>query len=175
MKKRLLIDMDGVLADIYQQAINYEFAESGTLIKIEDVHGKDEIVAFPNGKRHVHTRGFFRTAPVITGAIEAVKKLAESYEIFIVSAATEFPKSLEEKIYWLQEHFPFISWKNIILCGSKVPIQGDVLIDDHFKNLDPFPNRSLLFTQPHNVHSDLNGHERVHNWNEICNLLLSNS
>ena len=164
--------MDGVLADIYQQAINFEYAESGTLLKKEEVRGKDEIVAFPNGKRHIHTRGFFRTAPVIEGAIASVQLLQESFEIYIVSAATEFPKSLEEKMYWLEEYFPFISWKNIILCGSKVPIQGDVLIDDHFKNLDPFPARSLLFTQPHNVNNDNNGHERVNDWKEICNLLL---
>jgi hypothetical protein len=42
-----------VLADVYQQAINFEFEESGHRIKIEDVHGKDEIVAFPNAVRHI--------------------------------------------------------------------------------------------------------------------------
>ncbi|MDC8004105.1 5'(3')-deoxyribonucleotidase [Aureisphaera galaxeae] len=171
MKQRLLIDMDGVMADIYQQAINFEFAESGRLIQLEEVNGKDEIVAFPNAKRHVREKGFFREAPVIPDAQEVVKALYDSYDIFIVSAAMEFPNSLEEKYYWLEEHFPFISWRNIILCGSKVPVQGDILIDDHYKNLDPFKNRSLLFTQPHNINDD-RGHERVNNWKEIAELLL---
>ena len=171
MTKRLLLDMDGVLADIYQQAINFEYAESGQRIRIEDVVGKDEIVAFPNAKRHVREKGFFRDAPVMKDAQEVVKALHKSYEVFIVSAAMEFPNSLEEKFYWLEEHFPFISWRNIILCGSKVPISGDILIDDHYKNLDPFSNRSLLFTQPHNI-ADNRGHERVNNWQEVAKLLL---
>ena len=172
MKKRLLVDMDGVLADIYQQAINFEFAESGLQIHIEDVHGKDEIVAFPNASRHVRERGFFRTAPVMKGAIETLEELSKHFEIFIVSAAMEFPNSLEEKYYWLEEHFPFISWEQIVLCGSKKVVRGDILIDDHFKNLDPFENRTILFTQPHNKYRSENGHERVSNWNEIARLLL---
>lgn len=164
--------MDGVLADIYQQAIEFEFAESGKRIRIEDVHGKDEIVAFPNAARHVRQKSFFRTAPVMDGSFEVMKKLYETYEVFIVSAAMEFPNSLEEKYDWLEEHFPFISWKRIVLCGSKTVVHGDILIDDHFKNLDPFKNRTLLFTQPHNKEVTNSRHERVNNWDEIATLLL---
>ena len=172
IKKRVLVDMDGVLANIYQQAINFEYADSGRLITIEEVTGKqDEVVAFPNGKKHINTRGFFKTAPVMENAVEVMRKLVGVYDVYIVSAAMEFPKSLEEKHEWLAEHFPFISWKNIIFCGSKVPIQGDILIDDHYKNLDPFPNRTLLFTQPHNV-NDSKHHERVANWKEVEKLLI---
>lgn len=171
MKKRLLVDMDGVMADIYQQAINFEYRESGRLIKKEDVVGEDEIVAFPNAKRHVNMEGFFRNAPVMEDSVTVMEQLNKTYDLFIVSAAMEFPKSLEEKYYWLEEHFPFISWTNIILCGSKIPVQGDILIDDHYKNLDPFKNRTLLFTQPHNV-ANSKQHERVNNWQEVKNLLL---
>lgn len=144
-QKRLLIDMDGVMADIYQQAINFEFAESGRRIRLEDVQGKDEIVAFPNAKRHVREKGFFRTAPVMPGAVQTITELHKHYEIFVVSAAMEFPNSLEEKYHWLDEHFPFIGWQHIVLCGVKTVVQGDILIDDHYKNLDPFENRTLLF------------------------------
>ena len=70
MKKRLLVDMDGVLADIYQQAINFEYEESGRLIKLEDIEGDDEIVAFPNASRHVRQSGFFRTAPLIPNGLK---------------------------------------------------------------------------------------------------------
>ena len=172
MKKRLLVDMDGVLADIYAQAIQFEFAESGRLIQKEDVKGADEIVAFPNAARHVRLQGFFRNAPVIEDAVTVMKELNDTYELFIVSAAMEFPNSLEEKYYWLEEHFPFIPWQRIVLCGSKTVVQGDILIDDHFKNLDPFEKRTLLFTQPHNVGRDQHRHERVAGWADIKKLLL---
>lgn len=166
------MDMDGVLVDIYQQAINFEQAESGRLISLKEVEGADEIVAFPNAARHVRQRDFFRTAPLIPDAFEVMKELNNSYEIFIVSAAMEFPNSLGEKYYWLEEHFPFIPWQRIVLCGSKTVVQGDILIDDHFKNLDPFENRTLLFTQPHNINRGDNGHERVNDWKEVARLLL---
>ena len=171
-QKRLLVDMDGVLADIYQQAISYEFRESGQRINKTELTGKDEINAFPNAARHIREPGFFRTLPVMEDAVQVMEKLYTSYDLYIVSAAVEFPNSLEEKVQWLKEHFSFISWRKIILCGSKVPITGDILIDDHFKNLDPFKKRTLLFTQPHNVNDHTHQHERVHHWKEIENLLL---
>lgn len=172
MKKRLLVDMDGVLADIYQQAINFEYKENGRLIQLKDVVGEDEIVAFPNAAKHVRQSGFFRTAPLISNAFEIMEQLNDQYDLFIVSATMEFPNSLEEKYYWLAEHFPFIPWKKIVFCGSKTVVQGDILIDDHYKNLDPFENRTLLFSQPHNMNRSDNGHERVNNWLEIRELLL---
>jgi 5'(3')-deoxyribonucleotidase len=73
----------------------------------------------------------------------------------------EFPLGLPEKHEWLAEHFPFISWKQIVFCGSKAVAQGDIMIDDHYKNLDHFEGHSILFTQPHNKGHDDKGHTRV--------------
>jgi 5'(3')-deoxyribonucleotidase len=94
----------------------------------------------------VRTPGFFREAPVIAGSQEVLERLNRRYEVFIVSAATEYPLSLGEKSAWLQEHFSFITWQQLVLCGAKHIIQGDVMIDDHLKHLDSFPGRTLLFT-----------------------------
>jgi 5'(3')-deoxyribonucleotidase len=99
------------------------------------------------------------------GAVEAVKDLMEDFDVYIVSAAMEFPLSLYEKQQWLQEHFPFISWKNIIFCGDKSIIDVDFLIDDHCKNLDFCKGKPLMFTAFHNVNH--HHHQRVSNWNEI--------
>lgn len=171
-RKRLIVDMDGVLADVYQQFINFEKRESGNTILLEDLNGVDEVKAFPNGEKHVRQKDFFRTAPIISGAQETLKQLHKKYDVFIVSAAMEFPNSLQEKYYWLEEHFPFISWKQIVLCGYKTVVQGAIMIDDHFKNLDYFEGRTLLFTQPHNSSTHEHSHERVNNWEEIKRLLL---
>ena len=170
--KRLIVDMDGLLADVYQQFINFEEKESGKRIQLSEVTGINEIEAFPNGKIHVRQEGFFRTAPVIPEAVETLKELQNKYEVFIVSAAMEFPNSLREKYDWLEEHFPFISWKHIVLCGYKTIVKGDIMIDDHFKNLDYFEGRTLLFHQPHNANNQEHAHERVKNWKEIASKLL---
>ncbi|WP_335966872.1 5'(3')-deoxyribonucleotidase [Galbibacter sp. PAP.153] len=171
MPKRLLIDMDGVLADTYLQFFRLEATVTGKQVLHNDIIGLAEGDAFPNYKKYIHNDGFFRDAPVIDDAVEVMEKLNKIYEIFIVSSAMEFPNSLREKYDWLQEHFPFLHWKQIILCGSKIPVQGDILIDDHFKNLNPFQGKTLLFTQPHNMGRD-NGHYRVDNWREIEGVLL---
>ena len=116
-------------------------------------------------QRYVHTAGFFRTLPLIPGSVAAVKSLMEHFDLYIVSAAMEFPLSLYEKKQWLEEYFPFISWKNIVFCGDKSIIKTDYLIDDHLKNLDNFSGVSLMFTASHNV--NFNQHHRLNNWQEI--------
>ena len=89
-----------------------------------------------------------------------------------MSAATEFPQSLLEKHEWLSEHFSFITWQQMVFCGSKTIVEADIMIDDHFKNLDPFKGTTILFSQPHNLLSDPGRHKRVLSWNEIGGLLL---
>jgi 5'-nucleotidase len=106
------------------------------------------------------------------GSVEAVKQLNEKYEVFIVSAAMEFPNSLPEKYEWLAEHFPFLTWHQLVFCGSKNVVQGDIMIDDYFRNLDPFNGQTILFTQPHNVGMNNKNHIRVGCWDDILQLLL---
>jgi 5'(3')-deoxyribonucleotidase len=98
--------------------------------------------------------------------------LNKRYEIFIVSAAVEFPQSLFEKYEWLTEYFPFITWQQIVFCGSKTIVEADIMIDDHFKNLDPFKGQTILFSQPHNLLQTSSKHKRVESWNEIADILL---
>jgi 5'-nucleotidase len=172
-KKQLLVDMDGVLADIYAQYIRYETAESGRTQKVEDLYGIPEDKAFVNCEKYVRMRGFFRHAPVIRGSVEGLKYLNDQYRVFVVSSATEYPQSLEEKFDWLTEHFPFISWKQMIFCGSKAPIKGDIMVDDHLKNLDLFEGKTILFTQPHNFKAASPKHIRAHNWEDLLHMLNS--
>jgi 5'-nucleotidase len=171
--QRIAIDMDGVLSDTVEQFIAWEEKETGIRKTLEDIMGKPELEVFPHSKKHLHTEGFFRYTSVIENSQEVVQKLNEKYDVYIVSAATEFPKSLTEKQSWLNEFFPFITWQQMVFCGSKVIIQADIMIDDHFKNLNNFTGPlSILFTQPHNAHADNGRHKRVNSWNEIAALLL---
>ena len=172
MRKSIAIDMDNVIADIETNWINLYEAEFGVRVAKEDLLGIPEDDAFPDpiaARSLIYKNGFFRNAPVIEGAQEALLKLHEHYDVFIVSAAMEFPNSLIEKYDWLNEHFPFISWKNIVFCGDKRVIATDYLIDDHLKNLDFCQGMPILFTASHNV--NVTKHKRVNNWNEALALL----
>ncbi|WP_423149504.1 5' nucleotidase, NT5C type [Rubrolithibacter danxiaensis] len=172
MKKSIAIDMDNVIADVETHFIDWYEREFGLRIKKEDMHGMSETEAFPDKEaiwRFLFTPGFFRTVPVMPGAQEAVKKLMENFEVYIVSAAMEFPQSLPEKHEWLQEHFPFISWRNIIFCGDKSIIATDFMIDDHMKNLSCCRGKGIMFTASHNIKLD---HDcRVNSWQEALDFL----
>ena len=170
--ERLAVDMDGVLADVYEQFFRYDEKDFGKRRPIEDVIGIEERKAFSHINEYVHAKGFFRTAPIVKDSVEVLAELNKNYELFIVSAAMEFPQSLPEKLEWLNEHFSFLSWQQIVFCGSKKIVDADIMIDDHFKNLDLFKGTSLLFTQPHNQLKNVGRHKRVDSWKEIASILL---
>jgi 5'-nucleotidase len=167
-RKTIGIDMDGVLADTETQWLSWYEKDTGIALTKKHIEGKqehDDAPEFKTFRKYLYEPGFFRTLPVMDGAVEAVKELMKDFDIYIVSAAMEFPLSLYEKHQWLAEHFPFISWKNIIFCGDKSVVDVDYLIDDHCKNLDYCKGKPLMFTAFHNV--SLSHHQRVNNWAEI--------
>jgi 5'-nucleotidase len=171
--KSISVDMDGVLANVYSQFISMHAAEFGKVFTMEETVGRPEAEVFANERKYVTTPGFFRNAPVMDNSQRILEQLNLHYKLFIVSAAMEFPNSLSEKQAWLNEHFPFITWQQMVFCGSKEIIKTDIMIDDHFKNLDYFTGEtSLLFTQPHNQLADTGRHKRIHSWLEIEQLLI---
>ncbi len=174
--KRIAIDMDDVLAktthviiDRINDKVNKNFTYEELLQGGKEY--KEEFYAhYLANNSFLWEPGFFENIPVNEDAVEVVKKLTEQYEIFIVSAATELPNSLKEKLTGMPMHFPFITWKHIVFCGHKYMIQADYLIDDHEKNLHSFTGTPLLYTAPHNLH--ITDYQRVNNWKDVEKLLL---
>jgi 5'(3')-deoxyribonucleotidase len=169
---RIIIDMDEVMADTIAQFITW-FKNAGFTVDPASLNGKTVKEMFPDyelARQFLYTPGFFRNTPLMTDSQKVVEALNSQHEVFIVSAAMEFPQSLFEKYEWLQEHFPFITWQQIAFCGSKQLVNGDYMIDDHLKNLDYFNGEKLLFTSPHNTL--VQKYTRVNNWKEVADLLL---
>ncbi len=171
---KIAIDMDEVLADPIHKFIELYNRDYGIPLDLKLAAGNEIYHHVPehiNNKwfEYINEKGFFRNLPVIEGSVEAVKKLHEQHEVYIVSAAMEFRNSLEDKLDWLNEHFPFIGWRNIIFCGDKI-VNVDVMIDDRIKNFIGFKGRPLLFTSPHNLL--ITDYERVDNWQQVLDKLL---
>jgi 5'(3')-deoxyribonucleotidase len=172
MPQRIAVDMDGVLADVTEQFICYHEQDFGERLTLEELAGRSEREAFPKVREYVFRKGFFQSAPVVADSQQVLQELNQKHEVFIVSAATEFPQSLPEKLEWLNRYFPFIQWQQMVFCGLKTIIRADIMIDDHFKNLDHFSGTTILFSQPHNILQDSGRHKRVYSWKEIGELLL---
>jgi 5'-nucleotidase len=172
--KRLIIDMDDVMADATGQFIHYYERDFGVRVERSVLNGKTEGEGFPDNhsilRKYPYQPTFFRTMEINENCQSVMEKLNHKYEVFIVSAAMEFPQSLPEKLEWLGEHFPFLSWKQFVFCGSKAVVYGDYMIDDLPRNLEKFNGEKILFTAPHNFHID--NYNRVNNWSEVGERLL---
>lgn len=172
--QRVIVDMDEVIADPMTEMIHWYRNEFSLDVDYSKMKGS-WLPGFPEQHQHLvrerlFSPGFFRNLPVMKDSVPVLKEMNQLYEIFVVSAATEFPNSLNEKYEWLMEHFPFFSWKQLVLCGDKRLISGDYMIDDHVRNLVNFSGRKYLFTSAHNLHES--GYERINNWQEAAEIFL---
>lgn len=174
--KRILIDMDDVMAETGLKILETYNTLFNTNFKKEDFNEKSFTDLFKADnylkvRTEIGKSGFFRDLAVKQNAVEVIEKLYKVHDVYIVSAATEFPESLSEKVHWLNEHFPFVEWQKMVFCGYKHMIKADVMIDDHTKNLDYFEGETkLLFDAMHN--QKVTGYTRVSHWDEIGKLLL---
>lgn len=171
---RIAIDMDEVLADPIHKFIQLYNRDHQVPLDLMIKPGTEIFQNVPHEVKdkwfeYINEKGFFRDLPVIKGAVEAVKKLQQRYDVYIVSAAMEFRNSLEDKLDWLEQYFPFIDWKHIIFCGEKI-VNVDIMIDDRIKNFSDFNGRPLLFTSPHNLL--ITDYERVDNWQQVLDKLM---
>lgn len=172
--ERIIIDMDEVIADPMNEMIEWYKKEYGKDVDRNNMSGS-WLKGFP-AEHHLLVRerlmspGFFRNLPLMEDSVEVIKELNQHYEVFIVSAATEFPNSLKDKLEWLLEHFPFLNWRQLTLCGSKDLVYGDYMIDDHVKNLKGFKGKPYLFTAVHNL--EVTGYDRINNWKEAAAIFL---
>lgn len=171
----LFVDMDEVMADTYGAHIEIYNKDYNASLTLQDCLGAEVWQCVPEAhqesvRQHARQPGFFRDLSPLNNSKEVLRELNDKYEVYIASAAMQFPNSLREKSDWLDEHFPFISWQKRILCGDKHVLKGDILIDDRSYNLQSFNGKSYLFSSPHNINT--NGFERVDHWLHLADKLL---
>jgi 5'-nucleotidase len=175
--QRVIVDMDEVIADPMGEMISWYSKTHGGEVNYDSMLGGSWVKGFPEEhhgmiRERLMSAGFFRHLPVMPGSVETLRQMNERYELFIVSAATEFPNSLKDKLEWLLEHFPFLSWKQVALCGDKRLVCGDFMIDDHVKNLRHFKGKPYLFSSAHNL--DIREYDRINDWREAASIFLAN-
>lgn len=171
----IFVDMDDVLADTFGKHIAWYNRDFNADLKKEDIVSGEAYENVPEAHQksvlqHAFTPGFFYELEPLPNSIEVMEALYNKHEVYIATAATQFPNSLKEKSDWLAKYFPFITWEHQIMCGHKFILNGDLLIDDRVYNLENFEGDTLLFSNPHNIKDT--GYKRVTNWEEIGNLLL---
>jgi len=151
VSNRLLLDLDGVIADTHRGAV-----ESGILTSMprkwhweEEDHGAsvDDVFCTP---------GIFATAPLMEGALEAVFQLNEVFDLWFVSSPWMANKSSwTEKAMWVEHHFGRKFRDRLVLCADKRLIPAVALVDDNpFQK--PGPWTQVLYPRPWNDHLNVN-------------------
>ena len=105
---RIAVDMDEVLADALGKQLRSYNERFGATVTTEELHGLELADIVPHEHQPwvlamLHEPGFFADLEWIPGAREEMEKLCAAHDIFIASAATEFPTSFVDKLNWLEQ------------------------------------------------------------------------
>ncbi|TWR30044.1 5'-3'-deoxyribonucleotidase [Mucilaginibacter pallidiroseus] len=173
--KRIAIDMDEVIADANERFAAWYQRDHGIVFAPEQLSTTRFTDLLPEEHKYlineyVYHDDFFKDLTVIKDSQKVIGELYKKYEIFITTAAMEFPNSFLPKLQWMKDHFPYITWKNIVYCGDKSIINADYLIDDNVGHFKRFIGQGILFTAPHNVNVEWD--VRVNGWKEVADMLL---
>ena len=173
---RIAIDMDEVLADTVSSLLDWyrdEFGYEWTRASLEGkgFNGIAPEPAFQRMRAMLHQGDFFETIPVMPGCQAVVEAMMARYEVFVASAAMDYPGSCLAKHRWLRRHFPFLPEERIVFCGDKSILRADYLIDDHARHFRRFGGQGVLFTSPHNIH--VSGYPRVENWTQVQEVFVA--
>lgn len=165
---RIAVDMDEVIVDTYQSQMNWLSSTYADAINIpegavlEDHLSSQQLSALED---MMHEGLVFRDMAPMENAVEVLAALSERHEVFICTAAMEYPNSLAHKYDWVLRYLPFFDPLKLVFCGYKKIVHADVLIDDTPRQFDGFLGQPLLFNAPSN--RDVTGIDRVLNWREI--------
>lgn len=141
MKKIILVDMDGPLADFEQNFLNRWRLKYPDLpfIPLEDrqtFYVADQYPAEykPFVKSIYGEAGFFLNHPPVGGAIGALHYLDRylaDVDVFIcTSPLSGYNPCVLEKYQWVEKHLGLEFTKKIILTKDKTIVRGDYLVDD---------------------------------------------
>jgi 5'-nucleotidase len=136
---RILVDMDGVLADFEGHLMTQWRSLYPNSFHMRPEERKDFYISdyFPEEERQkvldlMYAREFFANLPTIPGGKEALTEMrALGWQVWLCSSPLiQNRTGASEKYDWIEQHLGQEWIGDLILATDKTLVQGDILIDD---------------------------------------------
>lgn len=181
--KRILVDMDGVIAD-WGAEWDRRLDALGGVAKSIPRHAEQRSFDLSQGRTDEEKAiidaiftapGFYRDLQPIEGAKLALKQMVKlGHDVRIVTSPwVSNPTCASDKLNWVVKHYGSHWGQRVIITTDKTLVRGDILIDDKplisgalpAWHTDATRRRSwehVLFDQPYNQH--ITNRRRILNW-----------
>lgn len=139
-RKRLLLDVDEVLADFQTPTFDIIYRLLGRRLTPDDYEVWDMFSLFNDEERkaifaEVEKPGFCRNLKPIPGSIEGVAELRTIVDVFPVTSHFHSLTWVHERDAWLLDHHGFKK-REIVHTGAKFLVNGDYILDDNPSHID---------------------------------------
>lgn len=144
-KAVIAVDLDGTVSNTVQEMIRLYNQDNGTKYRYSQC-------TYWEWPKEVGLLSYFhkaaKTAKPLWKAVEAVERLNENFDVFILTARGHDHAKRTEN--WCRTFLPFIDRKRIVLLYEKYMFKADLLIDDSPRQLQYWRGAKVCFKQPWN-------------------------
>ena len=162
MRRKLIvgIDLDDVLIDLLGAWVNWLNKKHNLNVTYNDITNWDITKFFPTLTKEeifepLNTPEFWNYVKPLPNTVTTLKSMFEDDRLTVKIITASSYKTLQMKFdNVLFSYFPFLSYKDVIVCYDKHLIDVDVLIDDCVSNFTNFRGIGILIDMPHNKEID---------------------